>query len=55
MPLLFSSDDLDVMTQTKAVFNPEATFNPGKLLPLGKVCGELRVRAGAGGSVGERG
>jgi glycolate oxidase len=48
MPLLFSSDDLEIMTKTKAVFNPEGTFNPGKVLPLGKMCGELRVRTGTG-------
>jgi glycolate oxidase len=55
MPLLFSDDDLEVMKQTRLVFNPDGTFNPGKLLPLGKMCGELRVHTGAGGSLGERG
>lgn len=55
MPLLFSDDDLDLMKRTKSVFNPEGKFNPGKVLPLGKMCGELRVHAAGGGSLGERG
>jgi glycolate oxidase len=54
MHLLFSADDLEIMKKTKSVFNPDGTFNPGKLLPAGKTCGELRVRASAGGSVAER-
>lgn len=44
MPLLFSEDDLEMMRSIKSVFNPEATFNPGKVLPTGKMCGELRVK-----------
>jgi glycolate oxidase len=51
MPLLFSGDDLEIMRKTKSVFNPGGMLNPGKLLPLGKICGELRVRASGGGSV----
>ncbi|MGH9397445.1 MAG: FAD-binding oxidoreductase [Terriglobia bacterium] len=49
MPLLFSEDDLEMMRKIKAVFNPAGTFNPGKVLPTGKVCGELRVQRGGGG------
>lgn len=44
MPLLFSEDDLQMMRGVKAVFNPQGTLNPGKVLPTGKVCGELRVQ-----------
>ncbi|HEV2498052.1 MAG TPA: FAD-linked oxidase C-terminal domain-containing protein [Terriglobia bacterium] len=44
MPLLFSEDDLAVMRGIKQVFNPRGTFNPGKVLPTGKMCGELRVQ-----------
>src|SRR5579883_1288088 len=49
MPLLFSEDDLEMMRRIKAVFNPQGTFNPGKVLPTGKMCGELRVQMGAAG------
>ncbi|MGH9377518.1 MAG: FAD-linked oxidase C-terminal domain-containing protein, partial [Terriglobia bacterium] len=44
MPLLFSEDDLAMMRNIKRVFNPRGTFNPGKVLPTGKMCGELRVQ-----------
>jgi glycolate oxidase len=49
MPLVFSEDDLDLMKRLKAVFNPEGRFNPGKVLPTSKICGELRVQVSAGG------
>jgi glycolate oxidase len=49
MPLLFTADDLDMMRKIKGVFNPEGLFNPGKVFPAGKMCGELRIEAGAGG------
>ena len=48
MPLLFSSDDLDAMRRLKAAFNPTGMLNPGKVLPTGKMCGELRVQVSAG-------
>lgn len=44
MPLLFSEDDLAMMRGVKQVFNPRGNFNPGKVLPTGKMCGELRVQ-----------
>jgi glycolate dehydrogenase FAD-linked subunit len=44
MPLIFSSDDLEMMQRIKSVFNPSGAFNPGKVLPTGKMCGELRVQ-----------
>jgi len=49
MPLLFSADDLDMMRKIKGVFNPEGLFNPGKVFPTSKMCGELRIEAGVGG------
>lgn len=44
MPLIFSEDDLEMMRRIKAVFNPQGLLNPGKVLPSGKVCGELRIQ-----------
>ena len=48
MPLIFSADDLEMMRKVKAVFNPAGVLNPGKVLPTGKMCGELRVQVSAG-------
>jgi hypothetical protein len=36
------------MRKVKSVFNPAGEFNPAKLLPSGKMCGELRVQVSAG-------
>jgi len=44
MPLLFTDDDLDAMAKVKSVFNPRGSLNPGKMFPLSKSCGEIRVR-----------
>ncbi|MFQ5696523.1 MAG: FAD-linked oxidase C-terminal domain-containing protein, partial [Terriglobia bacterium] len=44
MPLLFSENDLEAMAKVKQVFNPTGRLNPSKMFPLGKSCGELRVR-----------
>ncbi len=51
MPLIFSGDDLEMMQRIKSVLNPTGSFNPGKVLPTGKICGELRVQVSAGGAV----
>jgi len=51
MPLIFSNDDLAMMRRIKEAFNPQGRFNPGKVLPVGKMCGELRVQVSAGGEV----
>ncbi len=48
MPLLFSDDDLAMLRRIKEVFNPSGLLNPGKVLPTGKICGELRVLASVG-------
>jgi len=45
MPALFSDDDLEMMARIKAVFNPEGTLNPLKVLPTAKCCMEVRVSA----------
>jgi glycolate oxidase len=44
MPLLFSDDDFDLMRRIRDAFNPEARLNPGKVFPLGKGCGETRIK-----------
>jgi glycolate oxidase len=44
MPLMFTEDDLDLMRRVRAAFNPTGRLNPGKVLPLGKACGEIRVQ-----------
>jgi hypothetical protein len=32
-----------MMARMRALFNPEGRLNPGKVLPVGKSCGEIRV------------
>ena len=43
MPLMFSDADFDLMRRMRSAFNPDGRLNPGKILPLGKSCGEIRV------------
>ncbi|HXN23380.1 MAG TPA: FAD-linked oxidase C-terminal domain-containing protein [Candidatus Dormibacteraeota bacterium] len=43
MPLLFSDDDLELMKRVRDAFNPSGRLNPGKILPIGKGCGEVRI------------
>jgi glycolate oxidase len=45
MPLLFSDADFDLMRRAHDAFNPNSSLNPGKVFPLNKGCGEIRVRA----------
>jgi glycolate oxidase len=49
MSLAFSADDLEMMRRIKEVFNPQGRLNPGKVLPAGKMCGEVRVQVSPGG------
>jgi len=42
----FPSDSLDMIAKFKKLFDPECRLNPGKLLPTGKGCMEIRQRAG---------
>jgi glycolate dehydrogenase FAD-linked subunit len=45
MPLLFSDADFDLMRRIHDAFNPDSSLNPGKIFPLSKGCGEIRVRS----------
>ncbi len=47
MPLLFSDADFDLMRRVHDAFNPACLLNPGKIFPLSKGCGEIRVRSQA--------
>jgi len=44
MPLLFSDADFDLMRRVHDAFNPNSALNPGKIFPLSKGCGEIRLR-----------
>jgi glycolate dehydrogenase FAD-linked subunit len=42
MPSLFTPESLEAMRRLKALFDPENRLNPGKMLPTGKGCLEIR-------------
>ena len=42
MPAIFTPESLDMMERLIKVFNPDRRLNPGKLLPTGKGCLEIR-------------
>ena len=42
MPILFSADTLDMIGRLKLLFDPENRLNPGKVLPTGRGCLEIR-------------
>lgn len=42
MTLVFTEDDLCAMAGLKRAFDPSDRFNPGKVLPEGTMCGEVR-------------
>ena len=42
MPAIFAPESLDMMERLIKVFNPDRRLNPGKLLPTGKGCLEIR-------------
>ncbi|MBC7927199.1 MAG: FAD-binding protein, partial [Bryobacteraceae bacterium] len=42
----FSEDSLNMIARMKALFDPGCRLNPGKVLPLGKGCMEIRQPAG---------
>ena len=44
MPRMFTEDDLELMRRVRDAFDPLGLLNPGKILPLGKGCGEIRVQ-----------
>jgi glycolate oxidase len=41
MTLLFTTEDLAAMAGLKQCFDPHELFNPGKVFPAGRGCGEL--------------
>jgi glycolate oxidase len=45
MSQLFPDETLDLIRDFKTLFDPACSFNPGKLLPTGKGCLEIRQRA----------
>ncbi len=46
MALQFSSDTLDMIGNFKKLFDPECRLNPGKVLPTGRGCMEIRQKPG---------
>jgi len=44
MSWIFSEDDLEVMSRLKAAFGASDAFNPGKIFPTSKGCGEVSSR-----------
>ena len=50
MPKLFSPETLEMLRQLKELFDPDGRLNPGKLLPTGKGCLEIRQPALTPGS-----
>ncbi len=42
MAHLFPDATIDVMRRLKALFDPAGLLNPGKVLPLGRGCTEIR-------------
>jgi glycolate oxidase len=42
MSQLFNEETLDLIKDFKTLFDPKCSFNPGKLLPTGKGCLEIR-------------
>ena len=42
----FSDDSLEMIRQFKNLFDPQCCLNPGKVLPTGKGCMEIRQPAG---------
>jgi glycolate oxidase len=50
MPELFTPETLDTMRDLKRMFDPEERLNPGKVLPTGRGCVEIRQSALGPGS-----
>jgi glycolate oxidase len=44
MTLMFAEADFDLMRRVHDAFNPDSSLNPGKIFPLSKGCGEIRVK-----------
>jgi len=41
MPLIFSPDDLIVMSELRRVFDPDQRANPNKIIPVPGACVEV--------------
>lgn len=46
MPLLFGDADFALMRRVHDAYNPNSSLNPGKVFPLNKGCGEIRIKKG---------
>ena len=46
MSHLFPEETLDLIKKFKALFDPTCALNPGKMLPTGKGCLEIRQQPG---------
>ncbi|HET9476971.1 MAG TPA: FAD-binding oxidoreductase, partial [Dehalococcoidia bacterium] len=44
MSWIFSEADMEVMSRLKAAFGASEGFNPGKIFPTSKGCGEVTSR-----------
>lgn len=44
MTLMFSDADFALMRRIHDTFNPDSSLNPGKIFPLSKGCGEIRIK-----------
>ena len=53
MTLLFSDADFDLMRRVHDAFNPDSSLNPGKIFPLSKGCGEIRIKGTRCGGPGQ--
>jgi glycolate oxidase len=51
MAKLFSEETLEMIGRLKLLFDPDARLNPGKVLPTGRGCLEIRQTALRAGSV----
>ncbi|MFQ5458951.1 MAG: FAD-binding oxidoreductase, partial [Myxococcota bacterium] len=45
MQLVFTPEDMAAMGRLKHAFDPEGRMNPGKILPTGAVCGDVKPAA----------
>jgi glycolate oxidase len=45
MPLVFSTDDLDVMARVRSAIDPSGNFNPAKVLPVADAAHGVETRA----------
>ena len=45
MAHLFSTETLDMIGRFKSLFDPDCRLNPGKVLPTGRGCMEIRQAA----------